>query len=371
MNLGVSEMATKSRRLARFVASVGDDPVFVGVDVHKHTYSVALFCAGDGQVETWNCPADEAGLVEQLEGLGCRIEHVVYETGPTGFSLCRALRDAGFNASVIAASRIPRGAAAAAKSDRIDATKLATYFARGLLRSVAIPSAEEEGYRALVRRRKRVAESLAKLKQKIKGFLLATGVAEPPSSERWMLTVTDDLAALPLGPGHDSTMASLIREYRFLHAEHLALEREVRRATRCLYPERYARLTQVGGVGEVVATTFLAEMFAPERFDRPEEVSSYLGLAPVVRRSGQGPVRARLRSVGQARLRAVLVEGAWAWRRHDEEAQALYNRHLAKCGVSQKAICAVARKLAIKLWRLAVETSPASMEGAAGSPMSA
>lgn len=364
-------MATKSRRLARFVASVGDDPVFVGVDVHKHTYSVALFCAADGQIETWNCPADEAGLEEQLKGLGCRIEHVVYETGPTGFSLCRALRDAGFNASVVAGSRIPRGAAASAKSDRIDATKLAIYFARGLLRSVAVPSAEEEGYRALVRRRKRVAEALAKLKQKIKGFLLATGVAEPPSCERWTLRVADDLAALPLGPGHDSTMASLIREYRFLQKEHRTLEREVMRATRRLYPEQYARLTKVGGVGEVVATTFLAEIFAPKRFDRAEEVSSYLGLAPMVRRSGEGPVRARLRSVGQDRLRSVLIEGAWSWRRHDKEAAALYNRHLAKSGVSQKAICAVARKLAIKLWRLAVETSPTSMEGAAAAPRSA
>ena len=289
MRLGVSEMATKSRRLARFVASVGDDPVFVGVDVHKHTYSVALFCGADGQVETWNCPASEAGLVEQLKGLGCRIEHVVYETGPTGFSLCRALREAGFDASVVAASRIPRGAAAAAKTDRIDATKLATYFARGLLRSVAVPSVEEEGYRALVRRRKRVAEALAKLKQKIKGFLLATGVEEPPSSERWVLTVVDDLAALPLGPGHDSTMASLIREYRFLQEELRTLEHEVRKATRRLHPERYARLTQVGGVGEVVATMFLAEVFAPERFNRPEEVAPIWGL----RRWCAGVARAR------------------------------------------------------------------------------
>ena len=358
-------MAVKYGRLGRFVASVGNEPVFVGVDVHKHTYSVALFCAADGQIETWTCPADEAGLVEQLKGLGCRIEHVVYETGPTGFSLCRALRDAGFAASVVAASRIPRGAAAAAKSDRVDATKLATYFARGLLKSVAIPTAEEEGYRALVRRRKRVGEALAKLKQKIKGFLLVTGVEEPQSSENWMRRVADDLAALPLGAGHDSTMASLVREYRFLQREHRALAQEVIRATRRLHPERYARLIQVEGVGEVLATTFLAEIFAPERFNRAEEVSSYLGLAPVVHRSGSGPVRAQLRPVGQKRLRSVLIEAAWQWRRYDKEAEALYNRHLAKCGVSQKAICAVARKLAIKLWRLTVETPPAPLEGAA------
>lgn len=364
-------MSRKSERMERFAASAGEEPVFVGVDVHKRTYSVALFCATDGQLETWNCPADEVGLVGQLSGLSCHIEHVVYETGPTGFSLCRALREAGFKASVIAASRIPRGAAAAAKSDRIDATKLAIYFARGLLRPVAVPTVEEEGYRALVRRRKRVSEARAKVKQKIKSLLLATGIAEPPSLKKWIGTAAADLAALELDPGHDRALASLIREYRFLHEEHRCLRREVSRATQRLYRERYARLTQVGGVGEVVATTFLAEIFAPERFRRAEEVTSYLGLAPVVRRSGAGPVRARLRPVGQKRLRSILVEGAWQWTWRDREAKELYNRHLARSGVPQKAICVVARKLAIKLWRLAVKTSPAPMEGAAAGPLSA
>ena len=335
------------------------------MDVHKRTYSVALFCVTDGQVESWNCPADEAGLVEQLRRLGCRIEHIVYESGPTGFSLCRALRDAGFKASVIAASRIPSGAAAVAKSDRINTTKLAIYCARGLLRPIAIPTIEDEGYRALVRRRKRLAETRAKLKQKIKGFLLAKGVDEPPSSKKWLRAVTHDLAALPLVSGQDSTLASMLREYRFLQEEHRVLRREIRKATQRLHPERYARLTQVGGVGEVVATTFLAEIFAPERFDRAEEVTSYLGLAPVVRRSGNGPARARLRPVGQKRLRSILIEGAWQWTWRDQEAKEIYNRHLARSGVAQKAICVVARKLAIKLWRLAVDTSPASMEGAA------
>ena len=219
------------------------------MDVHKRTYSVALFCVTDGQVESWNCPADEAGLVEQLRRLGCRIEHIVYESGPTGFSLCRALRDAGFKASVIAASRIPSGAAAVAKSDRINATKLAIYCARGLLRPIAIPTIEDEGYRALVRRRKRLAETRAKLKQKIKGFLLAKGVDEPPSSKKWLRAVTHDLAALPLVSGQDSTLASMLREYRFLQEEHRVLRREIRKATQRLHPERYARLTQVGRVG--------------------------------------------------------------------------------------------------------------------------
>jgi len=33
----------------------------------------------------------------------------------------------------------------------------------------------------------------------------------------------------------------------------------------------------------VVATTFMLELYDPERFHRSEEVASYLGLAPMVR----------------------------------------------------------------------------------------
>lgn len=49
-------------------------------------------------------------------------------------------------------------------------------------------------------------------------------------------------------------------------------------------------LQSIPGVGPVVATTFALELFRPERFDRPEEVTSYLGLAPVVRYSGNQDV---------------------------------------------------------------------------------
>ncbi len=61
---------------------------------------------------------------------------------------------AEFKVSVIASSRIPHNYAAVAKPDRQDAMKLAICFTRELLHSVAIPTVEQEGYRALLRRRK-------------------------------------------------------------------------------------------------------------------------------------------------------------------------------------------------------------------------
>ena len=358
-------MVKKATRISRFVAAVEDRPIYVGLDVHKKTYSVALFEPRDGSVETYTCPSGEEALTDQLASLGCQIAHVVYESGPTGFALFRALERAGFAVSVIAASRIPRGYAAAAKTDRIDAVKLANYFARGLLHPIAIPSVEQEGYRALVRRRKRIAESRGKIKQKIKGFLLASGIEEPASLKQWSLAASDDLSALPIPPEHRMALASMVREYLFLLSEDKLLPAEIRTATMRMHPDRFKRLTSIIGVGETAASHFLAELFSPERFNRAEEVTSYLGLALVVSQSGNSKARAKLRPVGQKRLRGIIVGAVRQWTWRDPEAKAIYNHHLAQHGIGQKAIVAVARKLAIKLWRMTVETPSSPVEGVA------
>jgi transposase len=168
-------MVKKATRISQFVAAVEDQPVVVGLDVHKKTYSVALFAKENGLVESYTCPSSEAALAHQLNELSINIEHVVYESGQPVSRSQEFLTDAGFNVSTIAASRIPRGYTAAAKNDRLDAVKLR--------KRVAAPhrgsGIRAEGDRSLVRRRKRIAESRGKIKQKIEGFLPASGIEEP------------------------------------------------------------------------------------------------------------------------------------------------------------------------------------------------
>ncbi|WP_419785298.1 transposase [Pseudodesulfovibrio sp.] len=118
-------------------------------------------------------------------------------------------------------------------------------------------------------------------------------------------------------------------------------------------------MRSVPGVGEVVATAFAAEIYRPERFTRSEEVTAYLGLAPVVRQSGGGKGKSFIRPVGQRRLRSLLVEAAWGWKQRDEWAREFYNRILSRHGVPQKAITALARKLAAVLWKLSLPPATA------------
>ena len=114
-------------------------------------------------------------------------------------------------------------------------------------------------------------------------------------------------------------------------------------------------LRTVPGVGFLTATSYLLELFRPERFTNARQVASYLGLAPMVHHSGGRKPRGKIAPVGQSRLRSLLIESSWVWKSRDPYAGALYNRFLSQMGIAQKAIVAVARHLAIILWRLCVE----------------
>ncbi|MCE8007633.1 hypothetical protein [Aestuariivita sp.] len=58
-------MVKKAIHLSRFLAAVEDQPVVFGLDVHKKTYSGALFSKDDALVESDTCPSGEAELAHQ------------------------------------------------------------------------------------------------------------------------------------------------------------------------------------------------------------------------------------------------------------------------------------------------------------------
>jgi transposase len=341
--------------LWQFVKGFESEIFWIGIDVHKRSYHLALLRA-DGRTATWVGPPEPDALVSLIRDLGIKVGAVAQESGPTGFGLARALMAAEIPAIVAAPSKIPREVRPGAKCDRLDCTKLAAYAAKGMLKTVAIPTPEEEARRALVRRRHMVVDGIRRCKQRIKGQLLFLGLPEPRELANWSQGAAGSLLALQMADESRFVLESHLRELDFLQKElrevkgrlqQMAAQDESRRTMACLQ--------SVPGVGPAVAATFCHELFRPERFDRAEEVASYLGLAPVVRHSGEKSPRGRIAPVGQKRLRSLLIEAAWTWRSKDAHALEVYNRIFASSGLAQKAITALARRLAIILWRLAVE----------------
>lgn len=326
--------------LNNFVEKFSGHEFWVGADVHKRSYHIAIYRV-DGKVRTFVCPASPLRLLRKLQSLNGTIAGLAYEAGPTGFSLARMIQAAGIRVIVAAPSRIPRPVLCGAKTDRLDCIKLAEYGAKGMIKSIVIPTEKEEAKRSLIRRRHLLVDSIRKCKQRIKGKLLFLGLQEPQEVRNWTQNAPEVLLALPMDDVARLALESFLREFAFLQEE------GIKKTMTCL--------KSVPGVGMVVASTFCMELFRPERFNRAEEVTSYLGLAPMVYHSGENNPSGRLKPVGQRRLRSLLIEAAWMWRSRDKYAQKIYNRLLGKSGIPQKAITALARKLAVILWRLSVE----------------
>ena len=343
-------------RMATFVLGYEHSKFWMGIDAHKNSYSIALRRC-DEQTVTWTGPACPSRMLDQINKLGVQIAAVAYEAGPTGFSLARKLQTAGIRVIVAAPSRIPRQVTAGAKCDRLDCIKLSEYAAKGMLRSIAIPSIEDEALRSLLRRRHRIVDQLRRCKQRIKGHLLYIGLKAPAALAHWRKDAAQAVSRLSMHESHRSVFESLFRELAFHTDELRRTERELLDAVkgRVDHHRHIRHLRTVSGVGAVVAASFALELFRPERFEKADQVASYLGLAPMVRHSGERRSSGRLRPVGQSRLRSLLIEAAWSWKSKDAHAASIYNRLLARSGIAQKAICAVARKLAIILWRLMIE----------------
>ena len=331
----------------------------VGVDVHKASYHVAVVSDRRGLVATWTQPADPGLLVERLKPISGQVAQVVYEAGPTGFSLVRRLRAAGLGAEVIAPSKIPAMPGPQAKSDRLDCGKLAVFAQKGLLRPVRVPDEREEADRQVVRLREQLVRKLRVIQQQIKAFLLQHGIAEPAGLTHWAAASLDALRRLELGAELRFCLDVMLDERRH------ALE-QVARATRRLeelaeadrHHSTTSTLRTVPGVGPITAMTFRVELHDPARFSDGGQVARMLGLAPQVLQSGPTRREGRLLKSGNARLRTVLVEAAWRWVAGDEAAKTKYRRLVASTGNGKKAIVGMARRLAILLWRMSLSGEP-------------
>jgi len=330
--------------------------VEVGIDVHKRTYSVTLWSEQrQSVVQRWTQPADPAVLMRSLASYQRRVNRIVYEAGPTGYSLVRALRDKGLRADVIAPSRTPKASGAEAKSDRLDSRKLAMWSAKGLLRAVRVPTVEEEGDRQVFRARDDVVAKRRRIKQQIKSFLLQHGIDDPDGLRTWARRGVEALRKMQLSPQLRFSLDLLLDDLEHYNA-HLKQANAAIKALAATERHKHscAALDSVVGVGPVTAMAIRTELIAPERFDDGRQVASMAGLAPLVSRTGQTVREGPLMKCGNARLRKTIIEAAWRWVAKDPWAAQSYGRLVRNTGDKKKAIAGMARRLVIILWRISV-----------------
>ena len=155
-----------------------DSTVYVGLDVHKDSITVAYALGTDevelpGKIGTTKTDIDR--LCKRLQSKARHIR-VVYEAGPCGYGLYRQLLQKGFDCMVCAPSLIPRKPGERVKTDRRDAVKLVRSLRAGDLSAVYVPTVEDEAFRDLARAWMTAKDDLRQARQRLKSFLLAHDV---------------------------------------------------------------------------------------------------------------------------------------------------------------------------------------------------
>jgi transposase len=148
----------------------------------------------------------------------------------------------------------------------------------------------------------------------------------------------------------------------------LALEEKIRALTVQL--QGAAAPNQPRGLGAMTSVIIDREIGNWSRFRNRRQVSSYTGLCPGEYSSGKTRLQSCVTKHGNPRLRAALVELAWRLVRFQPEyrpvlkwRQVLAKGALATGAARKKAIVAVARQLAVDLWRIRTGRLPAETLG--------
>ncbi len=153
--------------------------VFVGIDVHKRTYSVVTVVEGV-VVKKWRTVASPEKLAQQLVRYfpGASIQ-TAYESGFSGFVLHRVLEQAGIHNIVVNPGSIEVAVHNRVKTDKRDALKIATLLEAGRLKGIRVPSRRQEQQRLLTRTRQQLVEERSALKNKIRMKCHQMGLIDP------------------------------------------------------------------------------------------------------------------------------------------------------------------------------------------------
>ncbi len=324
------------------ITSYIDQDIFVGIDVHKKTYYVVAR-VNQEIVKKWTAPASPQKLGEQLlKYFGEGRIHTAYEAGFSGFALHRKLVKLGIDNLVVHAAGIEVAVNNRVKTDKRDATKLATLLEAKRLKGIHIPSEKEENRRLLTRTREQLVKDRTAIKNKIRMKFHQLGLIDYDENHVMTHKFVKEILILDVSRELIVVIQAYWRIWKSLDQEIRNIEKELKKQAETDPLESTYR--SVPGVGNISARILSNELGNMSQFHNERQLFSYTGLTPCEYSSGEAIRRGHISKQGNSRLRAILVEAAWRAIKKDPALEEFFNRLYPRTGKT-RAIIAVARKL--------------------------
>ena len=374
---------------------MSDCTTYITMDTHKKEHKVALHYPRDEQIVRFvvkNTARDIKKMVTRVTRQAPADVVFCYEAGVCGFTLKRRIEVLGCKCAVIAPSLTPIKPGDRVKTDRRDATKLLAMLMAGLLTEVHAPDQKQEAARELTRCRQAAQENLKRLRHQLLKFLTRHGYVYT-DGEHWTQKHLRWLRSLEF----EQPLLRDVFDSYFTEMQHCiqrldSLDKQVEQLAQSEpYKETVGLLRCFHGIDTLTAIGIITEIFDFGRFSSPGELMSYLGLTPSESSSGEKQNKGPITKTGNKRVRRLLIEAAWHYRRPyiarskalrqrrkdqpqwvidiaDRAGQRLRKRywHLINSGkIPCKATVAIARELAGFIWSVFREYQIRNQERAA------
>jgi transposase len=248
------------------------------------------------------------------------------------------------------------------KTDRLDAGKLLEmlirYWVYGEHKTwsvLRIPSEDEEAARRPHRERERLIKERTAHRARIRSLLAVQGITVG-GLPKTMVGLKDRRGqALPA-----ALVDELERELARMHLveaqlKTLRVERvKAQRQAETQSAQRAQKLEKIKGVGAQTGWDLSHEFFW-RRFQNRREVGAASGLVGCPYDSGESRTEQGISKAGNARVRAIMIELAWRWLRHQPNStlSRWYQRRFGggPGRMRRIGIVALARKLLVALWK--------------------
>jgi len=357
---------------------------FIGLDVHADTIAVAV-AEPSGDVRSLgtipNRPESIRKLIKKL-GAAAHLR-VCYKADPTGYVIYWQLTGLGVRCEVVAPTLVPVKPGDRVKTDRRDAAKLARSYRAGDLTPVWVPDAAHEALRDVVRAREAAKKDQLRARHRLGKFLLRHGrrpaTRMTPWTQRhltWVRQVQFEQ------PAQEATRLDYLHEVDHAADRLARLERAIDDAVQTAPAAMRAvidGLQALRGIARVSAVTIVAELGELSRFARARQIMGYSGLGAREHSTGPRTRRGGITKTGNAHLRRIVIEAAWAYRHRpavggtlrqrqatlSEEVKAIgwraqlrlharYRQLLGRGKCQQQVVTAVGRELVGFIWAIGV-----------------
>ena len=316
--------------------------IFVGMDVHKKTYSVTAICDGI-IVKRDTLKAEPQGLIAYLKKrFGSGKIKTAYEAGFCGFHLHRTLEAAGIENIVVHAAGI-EVSNNRVKTDKRDSLKIAAHLSEGKLKNVHIPTVEQEDHRTVTRLRDTFCKERSRIGNQIKSLLFLHGLIPADNKKKVCLKWIKELSEFEMPPGVRFAIEKFAAMWLEFNEKIKEIDIEIKK--QAIKDHAIDTMYQTAsGIGPTSARVLANELGNLQQFKNERQLFSYIGFTPSEHSSGEHTRQGHITKQGKPIVRKILVQAAWVAIRHDQELQIIYERIAAKSG-AKRAIVAIARRL--------------------------